>query len=579
MVRVKRGRLGGLLLLAVLVFLGTWAVRVARWEPLPLVGEAAGDGYARAVGVVHIHTTLSDGGGTPEEVIAAAGAVGLDFIGISDHNNVDAKPLEGRHDDVLVLVGSEISTLKGHLLALGLDEDPAYRFSRSGLEDLEDVRDLGGFSFAAHPFSTRADLRWTGWDLPGPWGLELINGDSEWRRAGLRGFSAMALYALNSRWALLQGLNAPDAALKRWDELLARRDVVGLYGADAHSRLPITRSWAVRFPSYEALFSLLRSHVLLDQSLSGDEDADRAAVLDALRTGRSYIGLDALAPADGFTFTVDGGGGEHWTMGERVPFRDGLQARVGGRVPVGARVMLFRDGWLVRQKTTALEAPLPGPGVYRAEIRVPGWPVPWVISNPIYVFDEATFAARDAAAAWPEPPPPPKEIVGLAALPGSSAFGAEFDPTSWMDTEVLDPTGGPEETPAQKLAFRLGTPSPEQPFTWCALVNRQERDLAEYGGLRFRIRADGVYRAWVQVRDANPDSTDDGEEWWMASVRTSPEWQEVFVPFSRFRTLNERTDGRLDPEQTKGIVFVLDHAAVKPGTEGQIWIAGLGVYR
>ena len=39
---------------------------------------------------------------------------------------------------VLVLVGSEVSTVFGHVLALGLEEDPVFRFSRSGLEDLED---------------------------------------------------------------------------------------------------------------------------------------------------------------------------------------------------------------------------------------------------------------------------------------------------------------------------------------------------------------------------------------------------------------------------------------------------------
>ncbi len=577
--KLNRRQLGGLLLATVFAYGVVAAGRVALWQPLPLVGEGPDGHYARAAGVVHVHTTLSDGGGTPAEVIAAAQAVGLDFVGITDHNNLDAKPLEGLHEGLLVLVGSEISTAKGHLVGLGLSHDPAYRFSRSGREDMEDVRDLGGFSVAAHPFSSRPDLRWTGWDLPGPWGIELINVDSEWRQAGLRGLFGVTLYALNSQWALLQGLNAPDQALARWDEMLKERDVVGHYGADAHARLPLTESWALPFPSYEALFSLVKTHVVLDRSLSGDEEADREAVVEALRRGRSYIGLDALAPAEGFTFTVHGGGGDYWTMGERVPFREGLQARAGGRVPVGARVLLFRDGWLVRQATRSLEAPLPGPGNYRVEVRVPGWPVPWVISNPISVFDEATFAARDAAAAWPAPPPPPAEVLELADLPGSSAFGAEFDPTSWMDPEILDPTGGPEDTPTLKLAFRLGVPSPEQPFTWCALANRQERDLAGYRGLRFRIRADGVYRAWVQVRDANPDSADDGEEWWMDSVRTSPEWQEVLLPFEHFRSINEKTDGRLDPGQTRSLVFVLDHAAVKPGTEGQIWIAGLGVYR
>jgi hypothetical protein len=148
-----------------------------------------------------------------------------------------------------------------------------------------------------------------------------------------------------------------------------------------------------------------------------------------------------------------------------------------------------------------------------------------------------------------------------------------------MAKEPLDPAGGPEGGPALRLGFRLGAPSPEQPFTWCALVNRQPRDLGGWTGLRFRVRADGVYRVWVQVRDENPASADDGEEWWLASVRTATEWKEVQLPFSSFRTINEKTDGRLDPDRTRALVFVLDHAAVKVGTEGTIWIADLGVYR
>jgi hypothetical protein len=62
-------------------------------------------------------------------------------------------------------------------------------------------------------------------------------------------------------------------------------------------------------------------------------------------------------------------------------------------------------------------------------------------------------------------------------------------------------------------------------------------------------------------------------------VRTSEEWREVQLPFSRFRTINEKTDGQLDPDRTRALVFVLDHAAVKVGTEGTIWIADLGVFR
>jgi hypothetical protein len=148
-----------------------------------------------------------------------------------------------------------------------------------------------------------------------------------------------------------------------------------------------------------------------------------------------------------------------------------------------------------------------------------------------------------------------------------------------MDPVVVARGEGPDGTEALKLGFRLGAPTPSQPFTWCALVNRQARDLTGYAGLRFRVRADGEYRLWVQVRDVNPASADEGLEWWLASARTGVEWREVQVPFSRFRTINHRTDGRLDPDETRALVFVLDGASVKVGTTGTIWFADVGVYR
>jgi hypothetical protein len=148
-----------------------------------------------------------------------------------------------------------------------------------------------------------------------------------------------------------------------------------------------------------------------------------------------------------------------------------------------------------------------------------------------------------------------------------------------MDTAVAAPGEGWDDGQALKLAFRLAAPSASQPFTWCALVNRQARDLGGYAGLRLRIRGDGEYRLWVQVRDVNPASADEGLEWWLASARTSATWREVQLPFGRFRTINKKTDGRLDPGKTRAIVFVLDHATVKPGTRGTIWISDLGVYR
>jgi len=81
----------------------TSAARTGHWRDV------------RVPGVVHVHTTLSGGAATPDEVIAAAQAAGLKVVVITDHNNVDAKKWEGYHDGVLVLVGTEISTTAGHL--------------------------------------------------------------------------------------------------------------------------------------------------------------------------------------------------------------------------------------------------------------------------------------------------------------------------------------------------------------------------------------------------------------------------------------------------------------------------------
>ena len=571
-----RGRAPRLLAAVVLVALGLVVLRVALWRPFEVEGEAPRDGYTRVSGVVHVHTTLSDGGGTPEEVIAEARAAGLAFVAITDHNNLDAKPFAGLREGMLVLVGVEISTTAGHVLGLGL-RPPGFRFDGEAGNALDDVHHLGGFSFAAHPLTPRDDLRWTGWDLPGPWGVELINGDSEWRKAGGRNLATAGLYAFNREYALLLGLGAPDELLGRWDAMLARRDVAGIAGADAHSRLPITKRWSLRLPSYRSIFSLVRNHVLLDRPLQGNFDEDARAVLDAVRRGRLYVGVDALAPADAFSFTVEGPGGR-WTMGDSVPAGPGLVARAGGRMPRGARILLHRDGRVVREAAGTLAEPLPGPGVYRVTVQVPGWRVPWIITNGISVFDEVTLRQRARQAELPAPLSPPSASVVIDDFDGPTPFQAGSDRLSRVHPPIQSPGAGVDGGPAARLEFELGVPTPEHPHVFCALVDWTHRDLRSRSGLVFWIRGDGEHRIWVQVRDENPASADEGTEWWFDSVRTSLTWTQVVVPFARLRSINPKSDGRLDLDKVRAIVFVLDRGAMPPGTRGTIWLDRLAVY-
>lgn len=556
-----------------------WGFRVRGFQPRAVSGPDPGDGYARAAGVLHVHTSHSDdAAGSPESVVAAARAAGLDFLAITDHNSMDARAVEGVHGRTLVLVGVEASTVSGHVVGLGLRE-PAFRFSRDPRDTLDDIRDLGGIAFIAHPASPRRDLAWQTWDQPGPWGMEVLSADSQFRQAGWPARARTALaYPLNARYALLSHMTRPAAALRRWDSLLGQRPVPGVAGSDAHGQVELPGRLSVGAPSHAALFAVARTHVLLERAFTGRLDADRAVLLRALAAGRSYVGLDALAPAGGFAFLAEAGG-RRWTMGETVHPQTSLRLRAGGRVPAGTRLILLKDGEPIAKATEALDVPVKATGVYRVEAYVPGWRAPWIITNPIAVLDPAAAAARAERARWPLPPAPvPSPAAILEAFDAEDGFfqpGA--DDRSRVSPPLWDPAGGVQGG-AARFAFALGAPDKDHPHVFSALVNRRDRDLSGRQGLVLSVRADGVYRMWVQVRDANPASPDEGTEWWFASVRTSPEWRRVALPFARLRSIQKNSDGRLDPDKVKALVLVIDAGAMKPGTKGTIWIDDLGVY-
>ena len=77
---------------------------------------------------LHAHTTVSDGGDSPRELVAKAAAAGLDAIAVTDHDNdsgCDEAVAAGLELDVEVVRGVEISCDVGVFKELGLE--PAER--------------------------------------------------------------------------------------------------------------------------------------------------------------------------------------------------------------------------------------------------------------------------------------------------------------------------------------------------------------------------------------------------------------------------------------------------------------------
>jgi predicted metal-dependent phosphoesterase TrpH len=103
----------------------------------------------------HIHSTYSsDSTAHPRDIIKKARSIGLDAIAIADHNSIKGsmagiKESEGMAD-FIVIPAMEVSTDKGHIVALGINEEIKSRLSPE--ETVEKIREAGGIAIAPHPF-------------------------------------------------------------------------------------------------------------------------------------------------------------------------------------------------------------------------------------------------------------------------------------------------------------------------------------------------------------------------------------------------------------------------------------------
>lgn len=518
-------------------------------------------------GAIHIHTRRSDGTGTVDDVAAAAARAGLKFIILTDHGDGAREPdTPAYRHGVLCIDAVEISTASGHLVALGLPRVP-YSLGGETRDVVEDVERLGGMAIAAHPASRRPQLRWTGWNVRID-GLEWANADSEWRDEPLHAFARTLLtYPFRRSETLATLLDRPDETLKRWDALTLERRIVAVAASDAHARIPLTSvgdpydtRLSLHLPGYEQIFRTF-SIALPGVSLTGERNADARAVLDAIRRGAVFSSVDALASPVSLSFSASGVSGAV-EMGQDLVMKGLTTFVVQSNAPDTATLALLRNGSSVKTGPgPRLEHLSTEPGVYRVEIQWPGAPgqppVPWVVSNPIYLLE------RPRPAETVTPPDVPKQLDTRYGNGPATDWHIENSARSRGALDVVPSTNGTQ------LLFRyaLGGTEDEGPFVALSMAVG-EGGLANYDRLVFTAQSNRPTRIWVQLRIPGGGQPRN----WHRSVYVDETPRTAVVSFTDMRPLEATTTGPPVLSDVRDILFVVDTINTRPGVNGQLWL-------
>ena len=112
----------------------------------------------------HCHTIFSkDGLATPERLVDVSHRKGLDRVVVTDHNSIDGALTAHALDPELVIVGEEIMTTRGEILAAYVTE--VVPRGLSPRETIRRLRQQGAFISVSHPFDSWRSGAWKVEDL------------------------------------------------------------------------------------------------------------------------------------------------------------------------------------------------------------------------------------------------------------------------------------------------------------------------------------------------------------------------------------------------------------------------------
>jgi hypothetical protein len=297
-------------------------------------------------GDLHIHTVNSDGSYTTAFVLQSCEKAGLDFIALTDHNNLKQNSEIGNPAHLTVIPGVEYTNYAGH--ANFFFTDPAIRFNDDFLSNNPEemaaifrrVKETGALISLNHPFSSC------------PWNF---------------GFDDFP-------FDLLEIWNGPMSAdnmqaVAQWHRFLCRgKKIAAVAGSDMHRYEP-GRTFGSPCTFVYA---------------SGNSVAD---ILKSISQGRSGL---AYAPGGPWAdITIDG-----FSLGDTVSFRPGLEGQVSLlEAKTGDMLKLINRKGIAETYTVPFDGmyrhsfPVEDLSFYRLEVyrKLLDQPVLSALCNPVYI--------------------------------------------------------------------------------------------------------------------------------------------------------------------------------------------------
>lgn len=279
------------------------AARLSLDAPASHAPTHAGGWYR---GELHCHSQHSDGEASVEDIILAALALNLDFLAITDHNDLThharmAAYVAANHPPITLIPGCEMTTYHGHWNAWGIDDWVEFRIVTEMQMQLamREARRRGAIVSCNHPRTY------------GP----------PWEFAGVTDFDCLEVW--NGPW-MLNNWEALDV----WEQLLRQgRRITAVGGSDMHrlhqidgtvARLahPITWIHTPDAPSPRALLNALKAgHCALSEAPDGPRvflQAGGAQSGDAIERRIDTCAVVTVAGGAGLQCVVRGAAGERF---------------------------------------------------------------------------------------------------------------------------------------------------------------------------------------------------------------------------------------------------------------------------